>query len=360
MNAQSIWGLLKDTYDEWNEDKAPRLAAALSYYTLFSLAPLLVIAIAVAGLVFGQEAVQGELFGQIRGFVGDIGAAAIEDMIKGASNQSTGILATVLGFGTLLLGAAGLFGQLQDALNTIWEVQPKPGLGIVETLKQRFFSFTMVLGTGFLLLVSLVISTALAAIFGYFQNLVPGIEFLWQIVTFLISFAITAGLFALMFKVIPDVDVAWRDVLLGAVVTALLFSIGRFALALYLGRGSFSSTYGAAGSLVVILLWVYYSAQILFFGAEFTQVYARKRGAQIKPSSHAVAVTERAREEAGIPRKEELEKEAEKPGQRAPRPQPQPAASVTPVSAGAARAGTIMAFFGFIMGIVIGRRQRSH
>jgi membrane protein len=360
MNAQSIWSLLKDTYDEWDEDKAPRLAAALSYYTLFSLAPLLIIAIAVAGLVFGREAVQGQLFGQIRGFVGDVGAVAIEDMIKGASNQSTGIIAAVLGFGTLLLGAAGLFGQLQDALNTIWEVQPKPGLGIVETLKQRFFSFTMGLGTGFLLLVSLVISTALTAIFGYFQNLVPGIEFLWQIVTFLISFAITAGLFALMFKVIPDVDIAWRDVLLGAVVTALLFSIGRFGLAFYLGRGSFSSTYGAAGSLVIILLWVYYSAQILFFGAEFTQVYARKRGAQIKPSSHAVAITEQARKEEGMPRKEDQEKEAEKPRRPGPRPHPRLATSHATVSPGATRAGTIMAFFGFIMGMLIGRRQRSH
>lgn len=351
MNAQNIWPLLKETYNEWNEDKAPRLAAALAYYTLFSLAPLLVIAIAVAGLVFGREAVEGQLFGQIRGFVGDTGASAIQEMIRGASNFSSGIVATIIGVVTLLLGAAGLFGQLQDALNTIWEVQPKPGQSFLAVVKQRFFSFSMVLGTGFLLLVSLVISTVLTAAVSYFQGLLPGSDILWQIFNFLVSFAITTGLFALIFKVVPDAEVGWEDVLAGAVVTALLFSIGRFALAYYLGRSSFSSTYGAAASLVIVLLWIYYSAQILFLGAEFTQVYARRHGSQIKPADNAIALPESTRLTQGMTRKQSAD------GQQAnPDRQPAPTIQATPRVRQASKLTTVL---GFLTGMVIGRRQRS-
>lgn len=299
---QKIWTLLKETYTDWSEDKAPRLAAALAYYTVFSIAPLLVIIIAIAGLVFGQEAVQGQVVEQIRGLVCETGAEAIQTMIANASQPSSSIIATVLGIATLLFGASGLFGELQDALNTIWEVQPKPDQGILGTIKQRFFSFTMVLGTAFLLLVTLVISTALATLSAYFQNLLPGFEVIWQIVNQVVGFAISMLIFGLIFKVLPDAKVAWGDVWIGAFVTALLFSIGRFALAQYLGRGSFTSTYGAAASLVVVLLWVYYSAQILFIGAEFTQVYARIYGSKITPAENAVAITEEARAQQGIPR----------------------------------------------------------
>lgn len=285
-----IWDLLRETYEEWNQDQAPRLSAALAYYTLFALAPLLVIVTAIAGFVFGQEASSGQLFGQIRGMVGDDGAAAIQSMVASANKPAQGTFAAVTGTFFLLLGAAGLFGELQSTLNTIWGVRAKPQGGILNLIRQRFFSFSMVLGTGFLLLVSLVISSVLAAFSTYLQNLVPGFDVIWQIVNFVISFIITSVLFMLMYKVIPDVEVAWRDVAVGAIVTALLFSIGRFAIAYYLGRGTYSSSFGTAASLVIVLVWIYLSAQILFFGAEFTQVYARMRGADIRPSEHAEAI----------------------------------------------------------------------
>ena len=285
-----IWDLLRETYEEWNQDQAPRLSAALAYYTLFALAPLLVIVTAIAGLVFGQEASSGQLFGQIRGMVGDQGATAIQDMVASANRPAQGTFAAITGTLFLLLGAAGLFGELQGALNTIWGVRAKPQGGMLSLIRQRFFSFSMVLGTGFLLLVSLVISSVLAALSTYFQNLVPGFDVIWQILNFIISFIITSILFMLMYKIIPDVEVAWRDVAVGAIVTALLFSIGRFAIAYYLGRGSYTSSFGTAASLVIVLVWIYLSAQVLFFGAEFTQVYARMRGANIRPSAHAEAI----------------------------------------------------------------------
>jgi membrane protein len=287
---KSFFNLVRRTYSEWSDDHAPRLAAAMAYYTLFSIAPVLVIAIAVAGLAFGREAVEGQLYGQLRGFVGDTGAQAIQGLVASASRPSAGILATLLGVGTLLLGAAGVFGQLQEALNTIWGVRPRPGLGIWSMLRQRSLSFSMVLGTGFLLLVSLVLSAVLAAISEYFQGAVPGFDTLWSVVNYAVSFLITLLLFALIYKVVPDAQIAWRDVWVGALMTTVLFSIGRFALAEYLGRSSFGSTYGAGAALIIILLWVNYSAQIMFFGAEFTQVYAHARGRDIRPAPYAEAV----------------------------------------------------------------------
>lgn len=343
MNAASAWKLLTETFADWNEDKAPRLAAALAYYALFSLAPLLVIAIAVAGLVFGREAVEGQLFGQIKGFVGDTGAAAIQEMIKGASSPTAGIIATIIGVVTLLFGAAGLFGQLQDALNTIWEVQPKPNQGIWAMLRQRFFSFGMVLGTGFLLLISLVLSTVLAAVGEYGRQLLPGVDILWNVINLLIAFAVTTGLFALIFKFVPDAEIGWSDVWVGAVVTALLFSLGRFALAQYLGRGSFGTTYGAAGSLIIVLLWIYYSAQILFFGAEFTQVYARTYGSRIQPASNAERVGDDEREQQGIPHDDKTE-------------QPAPIGQLP--NRATKRASVVTTTLGFIVGIVMGRRKK--
>lgn len=289
-NAAAVRRLVSATFADWNEDKAPRLAAALAYYALFSLAPLLTVAIAVAGLVFGRDAVKGHLFGQIKGFVGDTGAAAIQELIKGASSPTTGIIATIVGMVTFLVGVVGLFSQLQSALNTIWEVPPQPKQGIYAMLRKRFVAFGMVLGTGVLLLISLVLSTALAAVGEHSRQLLPRIDILWNVIDPLISFVVTAGLFAVIFKVVPDADISWRDVWVGAAVTALLFSIGRFAMAQYLGRGSIGTMYGAAGSLVVVLLWTYYAAQILFLGAEFTQVYARTYGSRSQPASHAERV----------------------------------------------------------------------
>ncbi|MBW4616745.1 MAG: YihY/virulence factor BrkB family protein [Desmonostoc vinosum HA7617-LM4] len=287
MNLQAIWQLFQETFKEWSDDKASRLAAALAYYTIFSLAPLLIIVIAIAGAAFGEDAARGEIVRQIQGLVGRDGAEFIEIAIKNANKPQTGAIASMISVVVLLFGASGLFAELQDSLNTIWEVKPKPGRGVKKIVRQRFLSFAMVLSIGFLLLVSLVISAGLTATVTYFSNILPGVSFLWQIVNFIVSFTITTLLFGLIFKVLPDVKVAWSDVLVGAILTSLLFSIGRFLLGQYLGNNSFGSTYGAAGSLVVILAWVYYAAQILFFGAEFTQVYARKYGSGIVPNKNA-------------------------------------------------------------------------
>ncbi|MBE7550580.1 MAG: YihY/virulence factor BrkB family protein [Anaerolineales bacterium] len=300
MNLKIIWGLLKETFSDWSEDKASRLAAALAYYTIFSIAPLIIIVIAVAGLVFGREAAQGQIEGQIQGLVGDQGGELIQEMVQGASNQSTGVIATIIGVATLLFGATGVFGQLQDALNTIWEVTPKPGRGVLGILKDRFISFTMVLGIGFLLTVSLVLSAGLAAA-SQFTGL-DKIAYLGEAITFFVSFAVITLLFAMIYKILPDVKIAWSDVWIGATVTALLFTIGKLLISLYLGHSALASSFGAAGALVVILVWIYYSAQILFFGAEFTQVYAKRFGSRIRPDEDAVPVTEEARAQQGMPR----------------------------------------------------------
>lgn len=299
MTRRAIWRLFQETFKEWNEDKASRLAAALAYYTVFSIAPLLIIVIAIAGAVFGEEAARGEIFRQIKGLVGTDGAIFIETAIKNANKPQTGTIASIISILLLLLGATGLFTELQDSLNTIWEVKPKPGRGFINIIRQRFLSFAMVLGIGFLLLVSLVISAVLSALVTYFSNLLPGVDFLWQLVSFLLSFAITTVLFALIFKVLPDVKITWSDVAIGAIITSVLFSIGRFLLGQYLGNSSFGSAYGAAGSLVVILAWVYYAAQILFFGAEFTQVYARRYGSGITPNKNAMPVRGESRGSRG-------------------------------------------------------------
>lgn len=302
MNLKTIWDLLRQTFSDWSEDKASRLAAALAYYTIFSIAPLIIIVIAVAGLIFGREAVQGQIEGQIQGLVGDEGAGLIQEMVKGTSSESGSIIATIIGVVTLLFGATGVFGQLQDALNTIWEVAPKPDRGIWGIVKDRFISFTMILGVGFLLMVSLVLSAALAAVNQFMSGTLDNVAYLSQVINFIISFGVITLLFAMMYKILPDVEIAWNDVWIGAAVTALLFTIGKFLIGLYLGQSAVSSSYGAAGALVVILVWIYYSAQILFFGAEFTQVYAKRFGSQIKPADDAIPVTEEARTQQGMPR----------------------------------------------------------
>lgn len=296
-----MFALLKETVAEWNKDKASRLAAALAYYTVFSLSPLLIIVIAIAGAVFGEEAARGEIVAQIQGLVGRDGAKFIEAAIENASKpQAGGGFASLISIGVLLFGASGLFAQLQDALNTIWEVQPDPQQGVASFIRTRFLSFSMVLGIGFLLLVSLVLSAGLSAVVSYISNLLPAIASLLQIANFVLSFIVTTLLFGLIYKFLPDVKITWSDVLVGAAITSLLFSLGRYLLGLYLGNSSFGSTYGAAGSLVVILAWVYYAAQILFFGAEFTQVYARRYGSQIVPDKNAIPITNEARAEQGM------------------------------------------------------------
>ena len=288
MEPARVWRLFVQTFDAWSSDKVPRHGAALAYYTVLSLVPLLVVIIGMIGLIFGQEAAQGYIVEQIAALVGPQSAAAIKDMIQRANQPTTGIVATVVATATLLLGASGVFGQLQDSLNTIWGVEPKEGRGIWGLIKDRFISFAALLGTGFLLLVSLVLSAGLAAFGKWFGGWLPAPEVVLQVLEFLISFAVITGLFAMIFKTLPDAHVAWRDVWVGAALTAMLFTVGKFAIGLYLGKSDVGSAYGAAGSLVILLVWVYYSAQILLFGAEFTQVYANAVGSRIVPSKDAV------------------------------------------------------------------------
>lgn len=307
MKPKVIIELLKETFQEWQEDKASRLAAALAYYTAFSIAPLFVIAIAIAALVFGEQAAQGKIVGQLQGLVGLDAAQGIDALIKSSQKRTEGTIATLISVALLFFGASNIFTQLQDSLNTIWEVAPKPGRGIKGILKDRILSFGMVLGIGFLLLVSLILSTVLAALGKYLGDMMPGLQFLWSILNFFLSFGVISVLFALMFKFLPDVKITWGDVGIGAIITALLFTIGKTLISLYLSNSGVGSTYGAAGSLVVLLLWVNYSAQILLFGAEFTQVYANKYGSQIVPTKNAVPLTEEARAKQGIPRTKDLE-----------------------------------------------------
>ena len=288
MSPRVLVKLLIESFKEWQADNASRLAAALAYYTVFSLSPLLIMAIAIAGALFGEDAAKGEIVGQIQGLVGAEGARVIETAIRNANQPDISSVASLISVGVLLFGASGVFAQLQEALNTVWNVKAKPDQGVMNFVRKRVLSFSAVLGIGFLLLVSLILSAVLSALSKYMGHLIPGADFLWQIVNQVVSFGIITSLFALMYKFLPDVKIKWDDVWIGASITAFLFSIGKFALGLYLGRGSFGSTYGAAGSLIVILAWVYYSAQILFFGAEFTQVYSRKYGSRIVPDKNAV------------------------------------------------------------------------
>jgi membrane protein len=283
------WTLLKDTFTKWSADKAPRLGAALSYYTVFSLVPLLVMTIAIAGLVFGKEAAQQSIMTQMESLVGPQSAAAVKQMLDIAQKPSSGLLASLITLGTLLLGASGVFAQLQDALNTVWGVEPKAGRGVWGAIKDRFFSLVAVLGTGFLLLVSLVLSAALAAFGKLFTGWLPGHESLLHVMDFVVSFGVITLLFAMMFKLLPDAKIAWRDVWIGAGLTSLLFTIGKFAIGLYLGKAEIGSAYGAAGSLVILLVWVYYSSQILLFGAEFTAVYANRYGSRIVAATESAA-----------------------------------------------------------------------
>jgi membrane protein len=304
MNRKSIYYLLKDTFQQWSEDKASRLAAALAYYTVFSLPPLLILVIAVAGTFLGEEAARGEVVSQLRQFIGSDGAELIETIITGASQSGKGasFSASMISIGVLIFGATAVVIQLQDALNTIWEVTPKPGHDLRNFIFNRILSFGMVLGVAFLLLVSLVLSAMLALLSNMFVDVLPSAEAIASLLDLSLSFLVATLLFALMFKFLPDAKIAWGDVFIGALITALLFSIGKWAIGLYLGKSTFGSTYGAAGSLVVLLAWIYYSAQILFFGAEFTQVYARRFGSKIEPADYAVSVTERERAQQGIPR----------------------------------------------------------
>ncbi len=297
---RELWGLLKATAVEWWEDNVFRLAAALAFYTIFSIAPVLIIAIALVEYTFGSDRATQQIVNQIETLIGPEGGAAVEQVARGARQISGGPMAVAFSIVGLIVGATIVFSELQSALNHIWDVKSPPKRGFIWAIvRERMLSFATAIVVGFLLLVSLVISAVLAALQEYITEWMGGQAWIWRAANIGVSLALVAFLFALIYKFLPDARIRWRDVWIGAVVTAVLFTIGKFGIGLYLGQMAIGSTYGAAGSFVVLLVWVYYSALICFFGAEFTQVYARRYGQRIQPEAHA----ERRHEKSDAPPK---------------------------------------------------------
>jgi len=288
MRIRDFFPMLASAASAWSQHNALRLSAALAYYALFSLAPLLILGISIAGFVFGEEAARGQAAVQMTQFAGSRAAAAIQSLAFGITRRSTSLSATAIGLVVMLFGASGVFLELKAALNTIWGVDVKPGSPVLGMVRERVISFTMVLGVGVLLLFSLILSAVLAALGPYLNGLSMVPVPVWHSIDTLVSFAVVTVLFAIIFKMLPNVVIQWRDVWTGAGITSFLFIIGKFVIAFYLGRSGVASYYGAAGSAIVILLWVYYSACILFFGAEFTKVYVLKRRGQVLPDKRAV------------------------------------------------------------------------
>jgi len=275
--------LLRESFEHWTAHKGPRLGASLAFYTLLSLTPLLLIIVSIGGLVFGRQAAQSQILWEVEDMVGPSGAHAIQSLLEGAHHTTHGILATVLGLLTLLFGASGVLIELRDALNTIWDVAPSTHTGLkslVQLAKERLFSFALVIATGFLLVVSLVVNAWLAALGRFASHLLPASEGLLEVANAMLSFVVITTLFAAIYRIMPDTRIEWRDVALGAAVTSLLFTVGKFLIGLYLGKATFASTYGAAASIVVLIVWVYYSGQIFFLGAEFTKAFADRYGSK--------------------------------------------------------------------------------
>ncbi|RPJ48214.1 MAG: YihY/virulence factor BrkB family protein [Chloroflexi bacterium] len=312
---RGILGVIRETFRSWGEDKAPRLAAALSYYTIFSLAPLLVLVIAITSFIIGSnEVVRERVLVEVRGLVGAQGAEMVDTLITNTSRPREGLLATVIGIVALFIGATGVFAQLKDALNTIWEVAPRNNLGIGWIVRERLSGFVMILGLGFLLLVSLVISTALSVLNSYFTNQLGDTGWVSLVLNYAIQVVVITFIFGSIFRFVPDVKIRWSDVWVGGFVTAVLFLAGQYLISLYLSRASPASAYGAAGSLVILFLWVYYSAQILFLGAEFTRAYSYSRRARIMPNENARPLTAEERIHQGIVHEEEEAQVEERPG----------------------------------------------
>jgi membrane protein len=297
METASFVAMARRSVADWVDDYAPSMGAALAYYTLFSLAPLLLIAVSIAGLVFGPDAARGEIFAELRDVIGDDGAAAAETLLQSLNKPAQGLVGTVVGLATLVVGAASVFGELQNALDRIWRAPARPGAGLWSLLRARLLTFGMVLGIGFLLVVSLLASTAIAAFGKRYAHAFGGWAIVAEALNFVVSLAVVTALFAMIYKILPRVRIGWRDVWVGAAVTALLFSLGKSLIGLYLGRSGTASGFGAAGSLILVIVWTYYSAQIFLLGAEFTHVYAHARGtrcdaadAAMSPGDAAVAL----------------------------------------------------------------------
>lgn len=283
LKFKTVYELLNETVRAYIKGDIVSQGAALAYYTIFAIAPLFIIALAIAGFWFGQEAARKELFGQLNQLIGPQGGEAIQSIIAAANQSKTGLWATIIAAGTLAVAATGVFVQVQSSLNKIWKVQQMGGTGVRNFIRHRLLSFAMVLGIGFLLLVSLICSASLAALGSFVGDYISEKEILLKALNFVLSLGIITALFTMMFKFLPDVKIAWRDVWLGGFITALLFNLGKFLIGIYIGRSSIASVYGAMGSLVIVLIWVYYSAQLLFFGAQFTAVYASRFGVKPQP-----------------------------------------------------------------------------
>ena len=282
------WSILKDAFNGFIDDNAMRLGASLSYYTLFSLAPMLLIIISLGGIFFGREAMQGQIYHQIDGLIGSDAAKQVQEIIKNAQTSGQSVWAAVVGFVTLLVGATGTFAEIQDAINVIWGLKPKPKSGIMKYLTTRFLSFSLIISLGFLLMVSLVVNAILNAFSQKMETLFSDATiYIFWVLNLFVVWGVIALLFTVIFKVLPDGKIRWKDAFVGAGFTSLLFMVGKYAIGLYLGNSSVGSTYGAAGSVVIILLWVYYSALILYFGTEFTKAYTNFYGRSIQPNAEA-------------------------------------------------------------------------
>jgi membrane protein len=288
MSMKDLLGILKTTFGAWNRHEAPRLGAALAFYTILSLSPLVIIVVALAGLIFSRSTAQAHILGQVQAMIGPEGGKAVESMLAHAQKPGAGIIGTIVGLASLFFGASGVFTELRSALNLIWEVNPETTSGVLGLLRERFFSFGMVLSIGFLLLVSLVVSTILAAVGKFFGGILPVPSPVLAILNFLISYIGVAVLFGLIFRFVPEAKVRWQNVWLGALVTAMFFTIGKTLIGLYLGKSTVGSAYGSAGSVIVVIVWVYYSAQIFFFGAEFTHAYTEHQSPEAPAGSDIV------------------------------------------------------------------------
>lgn len=290
---KTYWQILKQTVNDFMDDKVLKLSAALSYYTIFSIAPMLIVIITLCDVFLGKEAIEGSVYGQINDMVGNEAALQIQQMIKNAALSGDSTWATVVGIVTLIIGATSVFGEIQDSINFIWQLKAKPKNGLIKMLLNRLLSFSMVVSLGFILMVSLAMNGIIELFSRQLAILFPQVTMvLVYIVNLALTFIIISSLFAIIFKVLPDAKIKWKHVIVGAVTTAILFMVGKFAIGMYLGSSKVGTAYGAAGSIVIILLWVYYSAIILYFGAEFTQVYVQHFGGKIRPNEYAVYVKE--------------------------------------------------------------------
>jgi membrane protein len=311
VTFKGIWTVLKKSFNGFIDDKVMKLSASLAYYTVFSIGPMIIVMIYIAGLIYGREAVQGSLFEQIQGLVGASAALQIQDMIKNAALQTEGNFAFILGIVTLIIGATSVFAEIQDSVNQIWNLKPKPKKGWLKMITDRLLSFSVIVGLGFVLLVSLLVNGVIEILMDRLQARFPNVAVVVvYIVNILITFFVISTLFGVIFKVLPDAIIKWKDVIVGSMVTAVLFMMGKFAITFYIGKSDVGGTYGAAGSLVVLLLWVYYSAVILYFGAEFTKAYATQFGSSIHPSEIAVWVKNiEVEDEKGSLKQQEQKKE---------------------------------------------------